>query len=143
MDECKPLQRGIPVQPLGAGHGAGHGRGVPGRSLHSSTSQHNVSTFLWLQTSTFRFVVSTLCGPGCVFMSQKRLRMSWEVDASCGLKDKNWLRRDVDECKARVQGGFGGPGVRLHRGSGAGGHVRRHGGRGLHSSTSQLNLSRF
>ena len=45
-----------------------------------------------LHTSTFQFVVSTFCGLGCVVTSQRRLRLSWEVDASCGFNDQNWLR---------------------------------------------------
>jgi len=36
--------------------------GTRGRGLHSSTFQHNVSTFCLQQTSTFRLDVSTFCG---------------------------------------------------------------------------------
>jgi len=76
-------------------------RGPEARGLHSSTSQLYVSTFCGLHTSTFRFVVSNVCGLGCVYNSLKRLRLSWEVDASCDFNDRNWLSlsRDVDECK--------------------------------------------
>jgi hypothetical protein len=71
VDECKPLPRGR--------HAAA---GQPGRGLHSSPSQLNISTFCVLHPYTFQFVVSTFPRIGCEFTSQKRLRLSWEVDAA-------------------------------------------------------------
>ena len=63
-----------------------------GRGFHSSTSQLNVSTYSGLHTSTSQLVVSTFYELGCVFESQKWLRLGWSVDASCGFNDQTWLR---------------------------------------------------
>jgi hypothetical protein len=43
-------------------------------------------------TSPLNLSSATFRGLGCVLDSSKRLRLGWEVDASCDLNDWNWLR---------------------------------------------------
>jgi hypothetical protein len=58
--------------------------------VHFSAQPQHLLWAAALYTSALQSVKTTVCGLDCVFESQKRLRLSWEVDASCGFNDQNW-----------------------------------------------------
>ena len=57
--------------------------------VHFSAQRKHLLRAAALHTSTVNFVVSTFCVPGRVSESQKRIRLSCAVDASCGFNDYN------------------------------------------------------
>jgi hypothetical protein len=61
-----------------------------GRTLVQFSAQHK--HICGLHTSTSQCVVITFGGLRRVFELQIQLRLSWEVYATCGFNDQNWLR---------------------------------------------------
>jgi len=119
VDECESLQRGARADRVRRGVG-----GLGGRGLHSSTSQFNVSSFC-----------GTL-GTCCIKMGHN----SSETGRTAAYRrERLRLSREVDECRPLL----GGHGTEP-RGSALRGRRRKQRqGKGLYSSTSQLNLCRI
>ena len=113
------------------------GGGDGGRGLHSSTSQLNLSCFCHQTHPEYPLVTPSypLLPPDTSYTPPKQ-----PLDSPPIPQKAITLSRKVDECKP-LDGGV--PAVA--GAAGAAGAVGRTsaGGRGLHSSTYQLNLSRF